>query len=88
MRVILIIVIAALCYLAYTNYAALDDFEADRATYQANVGKMIVIDVDTFMVVDFNQVLGEYTLGNGLVVNKLLVEANRIKDPRVLDEGD
>ena len=81
MRTFIIIVIAVCLWLVYTNYAALTEFQLETVEYQMNVGRYLVIDVDTFMVVDYNQIMGEYTLNNGLVVNRVLVEANKIEDP-------
>jgi len=78
MRTIIIIVLAVVLWLVYNNYNSLRDFEEDRVEYQANVGALVVIDIDTFTVVDYNQVMSEYTLNNGLVVSRLLVEANKI----------
>jgi len=77
-RLIIILLLLAVSFLIYNNYDALRDYEEERVEFQNNVGALVVIDVDTFIVVDFNQVMNEYTLNNGLVVNRLLVEANKI----------
>ncbi len=80
-RLIIIFLIALVGFLVHNNYSAIKESQNERMEYQSNLGAIIIIDVDTFMVVDYDQWEQTYTLDNGLVVNKMVVNRYKVDDP-------
>lgn len=69
--VLLLFIAAATVLLAHYISKGIKE---EKASYEVNIGKTIVIGGDTLMIVDYNSIFETYKLSNGTEVNKAIVK--------------
>lgn len=77
MRVIIFLlsIIILIIFFFYGIIKISSTYNESSNDMSANIGKQIVLGKDTLVVIDYNSVMENYTLSNGLSVSKQIVEA-------------
>jgi len=51
--------------------------EDEKSSYSKNVGKHIVIEKDTLMIINYSTIKGTYSLSNGKEIDKVIIEKSK-----------
>lgn len=68
----IVVIVAVGCFI-FDN-AVIQQSKINYKDYEANVGKVVIVDKDTLTVINFDTWAGTYTLSNGRIVNKTLIK--------------